>query len=63
MANFFEMFSIHYFDSLEQDPFVEIQKNFEKSIYAICTRSGSFEVFFLKTLLRNFRGYTYLGFE
>jgi hypothetical protein len=49
MVNFFETFSIHYYNSMKQDPMVESQKNKIKSLYVICTRSGSLRVFFYKT--------------
>jgi hypothetical protein len=49
VVNFFETFSTHYFNNLKQDPTVESQKELKKSIYAICTGSGNFGVFFSQT--------------
>jgi hypothetical protein len=48
VVNFFETFSTHYFNSPKQDRIFEFQKNKQKLMYTIYTRSGSFGMFFSK---------------
>jgi hypothetical protein len=42
----------NYFNSLKQDPALDPQKIKQGLIYAICTKSGNFGVFFFKTKLK-----------
>jgi hypothetical protein len=46
MVKVFETFITHYFYSLKIDPKIKSQKIKIKSIYTICSRSGSYGVFF-----------------
>jgi hypothetical protein len=54
-VSFFEKVSTYYLNSLSKDLMIGFQFHFLKfSICPICTRNGSFEVFFCKPLSRNF---------
>jgi hypothetical protein len=55
VVNFFEKNFTHYHNSLRQDLTIESSKKIKFFLYAICTKSFNFRVFFCKIYTRNFR--------